>query len=86
VGDPSRTKLYVPIQTADEVAVIDHERKEVIERIGVGPNPYGATSAQVRPQSDSTAAVALTMARLGISAEQTETTYCIGNCACGHRL
>jgi len=84
--DPSRTKLYVPIQTADEVAVIDHERKEVIERIGVGPNPYGATSAQVRPQSDSTAAVALTMARLGISAEQTETTYCIGNCACGHRL
>jgi YVTN family beta-propeller protein len=84
--NPSRTKLYVPIQTTDEVAVIDHERREVIERIGVGPSPYGATSAQVRPHSDSTAATALAMARLGISTERPETTYCIGNCACGHRL
>ncbi|WP_042661807.1 YncE family protein [Haloferax sp. ATB1] len=84
--DPSRTKLYVPVQTADEVAVIDHERREVIERISVGPSPYGATSAQVRPQSDPSASMALVLARLGISAEQPETTYCIGNCACGHRL
>ncbi|WP_241768085.1 YncE family protein [Haloferax sp. ATB1] len=84
--DPSRTKLYVPVQTADEVAVIDHERREVIERISVGPSPYGATSAQVRPQSDPSASMALAIARLGISAEQPETTYCIGNCACGHRL
>jgi len=84
--NPSRTKLYAPVQTADEVAVIDHERKEVIERIGVGPNPYGATSAQVRPQNDPSASMTLAMARLGISSERPETTYCIGNCACGHRL
>lgn len=84
--DPSRTKLYIPVQTADEVAVIDHERREVIERIDVGPSPYGATSAQVRPQNDPSASTALAMARLGISGEQPETTYCIGNCACGHRL
>ncbi|MFT4947468.1 MAG: YVTN family beta-propeller protein [Natronomonas sp.] len=57
--DPARTKLYVPVQTADEVAVIDHERREVVTRIYVGPSPYGATSAQVRPQSDSSASMAL---------------------------
>ena len=84
--DPSRTKLYVPVQTADEVAVIDHERREIVERIGVGPSPYGATSAQVRPGGDPAAAVALAMARLGVSTDRPETTYCIGNCACGHRL
>jgi DNA-binding beta-propeller fold protein YncE len=84
--DPARTALYVPVQTTDEVAVIDHERREVIERIGVGPRPYGATAARVRPQRDPSASMALAMARLGLSAEQAETTYCIGNCACGHRL
>ncbi|MEF8825083.1 MAG: hypothetical protein V5A27_01885, partial [Halapricum sp.] len=84
--DPSRTKLYVPVQTSDEVAVIDHERREVTERIGVGPSPYGATSAPVRPRSDPAAAITLTTARLGISTDRAETTYCIGNCACGHRL
>jgi YVTN family beta-propeller protein len=84
--DPSRTKLYAPVQTADEVAVIDHENREVVTRISVGPSPYGATSAQVRPQSDPSAAAALVMARLRILPEQPETTYCIGNCACGHRL
>jgi DNA-binding beta-propeller fold protein YncE len=84
--DPSRTKLYVPIQTTDEVAVIDHERGELVERIGVGPSPYGATSAPVRPRGDPAAAVTLSLARLGLVADRTETTYCIGNCACGHRL
>lgn len=81
--NPSRTKLYVPVQTADEVAVIDHDRREVVERIAVGPSPYGATSAQARPHTDPAAALSLVMARLGTA---TETTYCIGNCACGHRL
>jgi DNA-binding beta-propeller fold protein YncE len=84
--NPSRTKLYVPVQSTDEVAVVDHERTEVVARIGVGPRPYGATSASVRPQSDPSAALAVAMARLGIAGEQAETTYCIGNCACGHRL
>jgi hypothetical protein len=84
--DPSRTKLYVPIQTTDEVAVVDHERGEITQRIDVGSSPYGATSALVGPCSDPAAAVALAMARLGLAADRTETTYCIGNCACGHRL
>jgi DNA-binding beta-propeller fold protein YncE len=84
--NPARTKLYAPVQTADEVAVIDHERGEVVERIGVGPSPYGATSASVRPAGDPTAAASLAVARLGVGGDRTETTYCIGNCACGHRL
>jgi len=84
--NPARTKLYVPVQTNDEVAVVDHERGEVVERIDVGPSPYGATAAEVRPTSDPDAALTLAMARIGLSATSTETTYCIGNCACGHRL
>lgn len=83
--DPSRTKLYVPVQTADEVAVIDHERGAVVERIGVGPSPYGATSARARPRPSTASSLSLALARLGVT-EATETTYCIGNCACGHRL
>jgi DNA-binding beta-propeller fold protein YncE len=82
---PSRTALYVPVQTADEVAVVDPDRREVVERIDVGPSPYGATAARVRPRSDPASSLSLAMARLGV-AESTETTYCIGNCACGHRL
>ncbi|WP_338742421.1 hypothetical protein [Haloplanus salilacus] len=82
---PSRTSLYVPIQTNDEVAVIDHERGAVVDRIDVGPRPYGATAAGVRPRSDPASDISLAMARLGLT-ESAETTYCIGNCACGHRL
>ncbi|ELZ27020.1 hypothetical protein C474_16759 [Halogeometricum pallidum JCM 14848] len=84
--DPARTKLYVPVQTNDEVAVIDHARGEIVERIAVGSSPYGATAARARPRPDSTAALTTAMAQLGIWSESVETTYCIGNCACGHRL
>lgn len=84
--NPARTKLYVPVQTDDEVVVIDHERTEIVERIAVGPSPYGATSAQVRPRSDPASVLSLATSRLGIGTESAETTYCIGNCACGHRL
>ncbi|SFR35761.1 hypothetical protein SAMN04488124_0673 [Halogeometricum limi] len=84
--NPSHTKLYVPVQTADEVAVVDHGRGAIIERLSVGANPYGATATQVRPNPDSTAGLLTAMARLGLSATPTETTYCIGNCACGHEL
>jgi DNA-binding beta-propeller fold protein YncE len=83
--NPARTKLYVPIQTNDEVAVIDHEAGEITERIGVGPAPYGATAAQARPESPPTSTLSVTAARLGLT-EDVETTYCIGNCACGHEL
>jgi len=82
--NPARTKLYVPVQTADEVAVVDPERSTVVERIGVGPSPYGATAARVRPAGDPGSILSLAAARL--AGEEAETTYCIGNCACGHRL
>ncbi|MFB6300817.1 MAG: hypothetical protein ABEH65_11195 [Halobacteriales archaeon] len=84
--NPSQTHLFVPIQTNDEVAVIDHERLEIVNRIDVGDSPYGATAAQVRPRDDPASAAVLTLARLGITTNSVETTYCIGNCACGHEL
>ena len=84
--NPARTKLYVPVQTADEVAVIDHDRGAVVDRIAVGPKPYGATAAEVRPPADASADVDVALRRLGLSDATAATTYCIGNCACGHRL
>lgn len=81
--NPARTKLYVPVETNDEVAVVDHERTEIVDRIAVGASPYGATSARTRPQPASKTSARAAMARLGI---RSETTYCIGNCACGHQL
>lgn len=84
--DPDRTKLYVPVQTSDEVAVIDHNRTEIVKRISVGSSPYGATAAQVRPDADASSSIAAEMARLGLRKDSAETTYCLGKCACGHRL
>ena len=84
--NPSHSKLYVPVQTNDEVAVIDPETDGIVDRLPVGANPYGATSAQVRPAADSTSAMRVAIARLGLRAQPAQTTYCIGNCACGHQL
>jgi YVTN family beta-propeller protein len=82
---PDRRKLYVPVQTADEVAVLDHVAGEVTARIPVGDAPYGATAATVRPVPDASASLLAVLARLG-AVGTVETTYCVGNCACGHRL
>lgn len=84
--NPSHTKLYVPVQTDDSVAVVDPETEAVVDRLAVGANPYGATAARVRPASDSLASMRATLAQLGLRGEQATTTYCIGNCACGHEL
>jgi len=84
--NPAHTKLYVPVQTADEVAVIDHDEGAVVERLPVGGAPYGATAARVRPDPDASSSLAVAMARVGLAAGPAETTYCIGNCACGHDL
>lgn len=84
--DPDRTKLYVPVQTSDEVAVIDAEHREITTTIDVGPEPYGATSARVRPAPGmGSTAEAITGEVDGLTGEY-ETTYCIGECACGHEL
>lgn len=75
----SRSKLYVPVQTNDEVAVIDAVEREIVDRLNVGPEPYGATAARVRGTNGDTAA---SFERLA----EYETTYCMGQCACGHEL
>ena len=79
--DPARSKLYVPVQTTDEVAVIDSGRREIVERIEVGPDPYGATAATFRMEPAGELA-----GRIGRLTGEYETTYCIGECACGHEL
>ena len=84
--DPGREKLYVPVQTNDEVAVIDGSSRELIERISVGSAPYGATAARVRPEPDGSASLLAAMAAVGLDVGEADTTYCIGNCACGHQL
>jgi YVTN family beta-propeller protein len=84
--DPGHEKLYVPVQTNDEVAVIDAGSRELVERVSVGAAPYGATAAKVRPELDGSASLLAAMAAVGLDTGDADTTYCIGNCACGHRL
>jgi len=84
--DPAREKLYVPVQTSDEVAVIDADARELVERIPVGSAPYGATAARVRPEPDESASLLAAMAAVGLDVGEADTTYCIGNCACGHQI
>ncbi|MUV88647.1 hypothetical protein GJ629_01075 [Halapricum sp. CBA1109] len=83
--DPDHERLYVPVQTADEVAVIDHDEGAVVDRIPVGSAPYGATAATVRPAEGSVGDRSADR-RLYRELSGEGTTYCIGNCACGHQL
>jgi YVTN family beta-propeller protein len=78
----SRRKLYVPVQTADAVRVIDHETHTVTETIPIGSKPYGATARAVRPAPTRTRNTMTVLASVGL-ADGGETTYCIGNCHCG---
>lgn len=83
--DPAHEKLYVPVQTNNEVVVIDHATGEIATRISVGSAPYGATAATVRPAEN--AGDALIQRLDSVSPPGgAGTTYCIGNCACGHEL
>ena len=84
--EPTHEKLYVPVQTNDEVAVVDHASGAVTATISVGARPYGATAANVRPRFETTNDIVTTLATMGVSFHESETTYCIGNCACGHEL
>jgi YVTN family beta-propeller protein len=84
--DPAREKLYVPVQTSDEVKVIDHASREVVETIAVGSKPYGATAGTVRPETDASSNLLASLASVGVEIPGSGTTYCIGECACGHRL
>jgi DNA-binding beta-propeller fold protein YncE len=84
--DPAGEKLYVPVQTSDEVKVIEHASREIVETNSVGAKPYGATAGRVRPDEDTAGNLMATMATLGVELSDAGTTYCIGNCACGHQL
>jgi len=84
--DPAREKLYVPVRSNDEVVVIDHDAGEVTARIDVGARPYGATAARVRPAVDGERSAISSLAAMGVDVSPAETSYCIGECACGHRL
>lgn len=82
---PSYEKLYVPVQTSDEVKVIDHESGEVTATISVGSKPYGATAGTVRPEESSANNFLATASSLGIDVSEGGTSYCVGECACGHQ-
>ncbi|MFB6268986.1 MAG: hypothetical protein ABEH83_03520 [Halobacterium sp.] len=81
---PSKEKLYVPVRTNDEVKVIDHEAGEVTATISVGSKPYGATTGLVRPEESSSSNYLATASKLGIEVSEGGTTYCVGECSCGH--
>ncbi|MFB6151630.1 MAG: hypothetical protein ABEJ40_07480 [Haloarculaceae archaeon] len=82
---PSREKLYVPVQTANAVKVIDPESESVTATVEVGAKPYGATAARVRPVPERSTTVAAALDALG-AGDDDGTSYCVGNCACGHEL
>lgn len=81
---PNREKLYVPVQTANHVAVIDHARREVVETIDVGESPTGAVGGMVRPESDAAQRIQGSLANLGLVVGEQEMTFCPeDNCYCG---
>lgn len=84
--DPAIEKLYVPVRSADEVAVIDADSRQIERRIDVGSDPYGATAARVRPADPSSIGAEGLRGQLDELTGEYETTYCIGECACGHEL
>lgn len=83
---PAREKLYVPVQTKDEVAVIEHASGEITTTLNVGSEPYGATAARARPAGDTASRIDAMLANLDVWTGQAGTSYCIGECGCGHRL
>ena len=83
---PTREKLYLPVRANNEVKVIDHASRSIVETIAVGSKPYGATAGRVRPETDTSSNLLATLATLGVEIPGSGTTYCIGECACGHQL
>lgn len=63
------------------MSVIDSKRREIIEGLDVRAEPYGATAASVRRESNGETAASLEQI-----AGEYETTYCLDQYACGHEL
>lgn len=81
---PHREKLYVPVQTANHVAVIEHASRAIVETIGVGESPTGAVGGMVRPATSTSRRVTGSLASLGLVVGDREPTICPeGNCYCG---
>ncbi|APW97858.1 hypothetical protein CHINAEXTREME_08725 [Halobiforma lacisalsi AJ5] len=81
---PFREKLYVPVQTANQVAVVDHERREVVATIEAGEAPTGAVGGTVRPEVTPQSRLRASLAALGLEFGRREATYCPeSNCYCG---
>jgi len=81
--DPDHRKLYVPVQSANVVKVIDDAAGEVTATLDVGDSPYGATATRVVPHPESPSTAAAAASKLGLDGD---TSYCLGDCACGHEL
>ncbi|WP_418285119.1 YncE family protein [Halorubrum sp. DTA46] len=81
---PNREKLYVPVQDANHVAVVDHESRSVIETVETGEAPTSAIAGTVRPQGDAVASIQASLASLGIAFGDMEATFCMDDhCYCG---
>lgn len=81
---PNREKLYVPVQDANHVAVVEHASRSVIETIDVGEAPTGAAAGTVRPEGDAAMSLQASLASLGISFGKKEATFCMDDhCYCG---
>ncbi len=81
--DPAHEALYVPVRGENVVRVIDHATGQVTATLEVGARPYGATATRVVPEPQSTGTATAAASQLGLD---DGTTYCIGECACGHEL
>ena len=82
--NPDRTKLYVPIQSNDEVAVIDHESRDHVTSIGVGSSPRGATARSTRPSENTQARFMAALSGVGITfGDEPTPTFCERECHCG---
>lgn len=81
---PDREKLYVPVQTANHVAVIDHAQREVVATVDAGESPTGAVGGMVRPETDAAQRIRSSLANLGVDVGEREMTFCPeDNCYCG---
>ncbi|WP_123620970.1 hypothetical protein [Halorubrum sp. CSM-61] len=81
---PNREKLYVPVQDANQVAVVEHASREVTETIDVGEAPTGAAAGTVRPEGDAVSRVQASLASLGITFGEMEASWCMDDhCYCG---
>ena len=81
---PNREKLYVPVQDANQVAVIEHESREVVDTVEAGEAPTGAVAGTVRPEEDAVSSVRASLASLGIAFGEMEASWCMDDhCYCG---